>query len=473
VFFVFLYEFEFSGSCFFTMKYSILAVFLFALSFELTGRTKHVLLVARAHALPDTICQGQYSQLSVTTEGGSGPFTYLWHPAATLSDPNISDPVATPLVNTMYYIEVTDQSLSVSADSIMVYVETIPLPPSPIAGPAQVCADSVCHYSVNQVIEAKSYSWTVPSEAIIQSGQNTPEILLKWGNKPGTVSVIIGNACGTSVPSVLSVSLTGIPVASTGIIGPSHLCQSDTGHYHTDTIPYALTYIWNIPGDAKILDGAGTNSVTVKLGISAGEISVYGENTCGTGPPVSMQVALDSLPASAGTITGTDTVCKGTGNYNYFISPVSFANSYGWTLPQGAVISSGQQTNRIIVEFGTNAVSGPLTAFGINSCGNGQASIKQIFIKNCSGIKENKFGSEITITPNPVSGKFYVHSKGSEDHYELYILDQLGEVLYHSHSEWSGTASTLEIDASAFPRGMMFLKVFNENGFFTTKFIVH
>ena len=455
------------------MKYAILPVFFLALSLQLAGQTGHLLLIATAHAAPDTICQGQYSQLSVSLEGGTAPFTYLWSPAATLSNPNIPNPSATPLVNTMYYVTVTDQLLNSSTDSIMVYVETIPSPPSPVSGPSQVCADTICNYSIDPVTGATSYSWTVPEGAIIQSGQNTPVIQLKWGNNSGTVSVIIGNTCGTSVPSVLVVSVTPIPPASPGIEGPSHLCQSDTGNYHTDTILYAITYKWSIPGDATILDGSGTTSVRVKWGISAGDISVSGENSCGTGPLFSKPVALDSLPAGAGTISGPDTVCSGTGSYNYFITPVPFATSYGWTLPQGAVISSGQHTNRITVEYGTNAVSGPITAFGINDCGNGQASIKQIIIKNCSGTNENKFGSEITITPNPVSENLFIRSKGPEDHYEIIILNQLGEILYHSRHTWNGPENTLEIDVTHFPHGMMYLKLFNETGSFTAKFIVH
>ena len=455
------------------MKHSILTVFLIILSIQLAGQTEPLLLVAKAHAIPDTICQGQYSQLSVTTEGTTGPMTYLWFPAATLSNPIISDPIATPLVNTMYHVKVTDQMLNTSADSIMVYVETIPMPPSPVSGLSQVCAASICNYSVNQVTGATSYSWTVPSGAIIQSGQNTHAIQLKWGNNSGTISVIIGNKCGTSVPSVLTVNVTSIPPASSGIEGPMHLCQSDTGVYYTDTISHAVTYQWSVPGDAIILSGAGTAVIMVKWGISAGDVSVSGVNSCGTGPPVIAAVALDSLPSIADTISGPDTVCIGTGGYNYSITPVRFATSYGWTLPQGAVISSGQHTNRASVEFRTDAVSGPITAFGINTCGNGQAAIKQIIVKNCSGITENKFGSEISISPNPVSENLFIHSRGTEDHFEITILNQLGKILYHSRITWSGSEHILKIDASRFPRGMMFLKLFNENGSFTAKFIVH
>ena len=39
---------------------------------------------------------------------GSGGVTYSWDPAATLDDPNIATPIATPTDTTLYFITVTD-----------------------------------------------------------------------------------------------------------------------------------------------------------------------------------------------------------------------------------------------------------------------------------------------------------------------------------------------------------------------------
>ena len=453
------------------IKYSSFTIFLFVLSIQLFGQKANLLFIVKAHASPDTICQGQYTQLSVSLTGGTGPFTYFWYPGATLSNPAIQNPVATPLISTMYTVIVTDQTQSVS-DSIMVYVETIPLPPSSIMGPSEVCGDSAYIYSVAEVEDATSYSWTVPAGTTIESGQNTHLIDLKWGNNSGTVSVIIANKCGTSVPSVLAVNVMPAPDATSAIHGPSLICQSDTGSYQADSILNASSYVWTVPADATILSGAGTASVMVKWGISAGDISVSGKNGCGTGPLLVKSVGVDSLPGTSGIIHGADTVCRGSNSYEYFTSPVPYASSYGWTLPQGAIINSGQHTNHISVQFGNKAQTGPVTAFGINSCGNGQASIKQVIVKNCIGIQNNNFGSLITLSPNPVSGTLYIKSKGQESHFEITVIDQLGKTLYNASPEWPGGDFILEIDVSRFPKGMMFLNLFNENGSFTSKFIV-
>ena len=111
------------------MKIATLLFFLSAMSVNLSGQTP---LIAEAHAVPDTICQGQFSQLSVSLEGGQGPFTYFWFPSTGLSNPLSPNPQASPLVNTMYHLVVTDQLSNTAADSILVYVETVPPPPSAV-----------------------------------------------------------------------------------------------------------------------------------------------------------------------------------------------------------------------------------------------------------------------------------------------------------------------------------------------------
>lgn len=52
-----------------------------------------------------TICQGSSVQISA-----SGLTSYSWSPAASLSDPNISDPIASPITTTTYYVTGADSN---------------------------------------------------------------------------------------------------------------------------------------------------------------------------------------------------------------------------------------------------------------------------------------------------------------------------------------------------------------------------
>ena len=77
---------------------------------------------------------------------------------------------------------------------------------------------------------------------------------------------------------------------------------------------------------------------------------------------------------SAGTITGTTTLCAGTSNVAYTVPPVTNATGYIWTTPTGGSVISGGNTNSILVNYSTSAVSGNITVKGTNSCGQGTPS---------------------------------------------------------------------------------------------------
>ena len=58
---------------------------------------------------PEVIDEGESSQLTVIVTGGSGEYTYAWEPVETLDNPNIANPVASPIdPETVYKVVVTD-----------------------------------------------------------------------------------------------------------------------------------------------------------------------------------------------------------------------------------------------------------------------------------------------------------------------------------------------------------------------------
>jgi len=85
-------------------------------------------------------------------------------------------------------------------------------------------------------------------------------------------------------------------------------------------------------------------------------------------------VTVNPLPNPATSITGTANVCKGQQGVSYYVAQINGATSYTWTLPTGATIGSGANTNSIVVNFAANAQSGNISVVGVNACGNGQAS---------------------------------------------------------------------------------------------------
>jgi hypothetical protein len=102
---------------------------------------------------------------------------------------------------------------------------------------------------------------------------------------------------------------------------------------------------------------------------------VYGNNLCGNGAvSPDFPVTVTALPDPAGVITGQTAVCQGTSGVIYTVPLIANATSYLWTVPSGATIVAGQTTATITVDFGLTAVSGNVTVYGSNSCGNGGSS---------------------------------------------------------------------------------------------------
>jgi hypothetical protein len=87
-----------------------------------------------------------------------------------------------------------------------------------------------------------------------------------------------------------------------------------------------------------------------------------------------------TTPATAGTITGSSSVCQGQNSVTYTVPVIANATSYIWTLPSGATGTS--TTNSITVNYGSSAVSGNITVKGHNNCGDGSISSLAITVLN-------------------------------------------------------------------------------------------
>jgi subtilisin family serine protease len=217
-----------------------------------------------------------------------------------------------------------------------------------------------------------SYQWS--------NNATTQNITVSTG---GNYTVRVTNSQGYispwSAPKIVTVN--SLPANAGTISGSAPVCQGQNSvTYTVPTIANATSYVWTLPSGAT--GASTTNSITVNYGTSAtsGNITVKGTNTCGNGSTSTYAVTVNSLPASAGIITGTATVCQGQNSVTYTVPTIANATSYVWTLPSGATGAS--TTNSITVNYGTSAVSGNITVKGTNSCGNGATSTYAVTVNN-------------------------------------------------------------------------------------------
>ncbi len=81
------------------------------------------------------------------------------------------------------------------------------------------------------------------------------------------------------------------PLAPGPVQGETTLCANAESTFRVDPVPGAEHYAWSLPEDAVIVDGEGTNQVTVRFGETSGDITVAAENNC-RGPEQVLEVDL-------------------------------------------------------------------------------------------------------------------------------------------------------------------------------------
>ncbi|NTW25824.1 MAG: fibronectin type III domain-containing protein, partial [Lentimicrobium sp.] len=301
--------------------------------------------------------------------------------------------------------------------------------PGPVSGNTIVCSGSAQLYTVLPVPGATSYTWTIP---VGWSGSSvTNQINIVAGSSSGTISVLANNANGSSLPSSLNVIVNLPPSGPGAISGNPQVCEEATQLYSVAPVNAADFYNWTLPSGWT---GTSTlNTINVIAGSNGGTISVAAGNECGISAPAQLAVIVYALPAPAGLISGPIEVCTGS-SVVYSVSPVGGALSYTWGLPEGATGQSNSAT--IEVFYGATAVSGSISVYGSNACGNGQAASMPVVV------------NPVLAQPGAINGALIV-CEGSAQTYS--ITPQSGADFYNwiLPPAWTGTSTSNTINVIA------------------------
>ncbi len=193
-----------------------------------------------------TICKNAQAQLNVT--GGE---SYSWSPAATLSDPLIANPLASPVSNTKYYVVIKDAINCEYVDSVEVSVRPDAI--FSINGPRFICKDSSLQLNATG---GDVYSW-LPATGLNNAG--IPDPIASPSSTTDYTVTITESVCNQT--QTLATRLTIIPTPAVNAIKSNDI---DCSHDRSQLIATgASQYLWT-PA-TTLSDPAVSNPVATPL----------------------------------------------------------------------------------------------------------------------------------------------------------------------------------------------------------------
>lgn len=148
-------------------------------------------------------------------------------------------------------------------------------PPVPVAvnGPLHACpSQSGVVYTVQPVPGAVSYTWIVPSQDTLASGQGTASIVVNFSSNTGihVISVVAANTCGTSSSYSISVDVSNPVPVFTVVPYPVSTTAPSTFQALTNNVTYAWTFANGNPASSasQTQSVSWTNSGTYLCGLT-------------------------------------------------------------------------------------------------------------------------------------------------------------------------------------------------------------
>ncbi len=234
-------------------------------------------IVVDASLAEDTICASENTQFTASASDGcnNGPYNFSWSPATGLSNANIANPIASPLVTTTYTLTVSENG-SCTAPQIIPFTITVnPSPTATVTGTVALCENSpptavifegsgaTAPYTINYTLNG------VPQNPIVTS---VPVTILAPTDVPGTYVIALTSISESSIAQcsqvqtqTATITINPLPVVDGGTdqilcepngVTPSEVILTGTG---------AITYSWNndINDGIAFTPPAGTTTYTL------------------------------------------------------------------------------------------------------------------------------------------------------------------------------------------------------------------
>jgi gliding motility-associated-like protein len=306
----------------------------------------------QSYALNDTtLCTGESGQIGFQYEN-SGTATYQWVPATGLSDPNISNPIASPSSTTTYILLASN---GICTDTISQTVAVKPFMEANFDAPLEGCSPVNINFNnLSTSSQTANYQWNFGDGSAINSGSN-PEHTF---NNPGAflVTLIINDPASCNVRDTIQRVLTFFSDTSYSL-PPQMICLGSTqqiGLLPSESI--YITYQWlnpvNLSSDTIANPVAGPNQtieyvLVASNGVCLDTISQIVE----VRPVLAADFQAPLFGCTSGSISLSNTSTGGTAlNYSWYINNNFIGNDTNYT----TVLSAGTYEILLIVNDTTS-----------------------------------------------------------------------------------------------------------------------
>jgi len=281
---------------------------------------------------------------------------------------------------------------------------------------------------------------------------NTYHYCASGTNSQGSID---GNDMTFTTPPILPVVITTAANPVYGSMATLNGTVNAGGAATTVSFEYGPTIAYGLTANGVPASIAGntTTGFTADLnGLSLSTLYHFrakGVNSVGTsyGSDMTFTTLNCNSPGNPGTITGPASVCANASGKIYSVLPITNATGYIWTVPPGASISSGANTNTITVTFGS--ASGNVAVNGTSSaCGNGPVSTLAVTV---NPIPAPTITGQTSLCVN--TGYFDYYTQPSQSNYTWVISSggtiAYGAGTYHVTVNWTGSgAQTISVNYS-------------------------
>ncbi len=362
---------------------------------------------------PESVCELEM-EVAYSVEPIAGATSYVW----TLPEGATGSSDSSTII-VSFDINAISGELSVygvnaygngTASSLSIIVSALPQSAGPISGALEVCQSQMSVlYSIDEIIGATYYEWSLPPGATGTSNTNT--ILVDFSNTAttGTISVYGGNSCGNGEPTTTQINVNVLPSEAGNINGPSSICQGEQDVlYSVSQIAGATNYEWTLPVGAMGQSDSNTIVVSYDANSISGMITVAGVNLCGAGGESSMPVEVRQTP------TKPNITQNGHDLHSDYIE------GNQWHTFAGMIEGATAQDYEVTWD------DYYYTIITINGCVSDTSNVIQVIVSDVPQI-DNK--SKVIAYPNPVSNELTLEKPGNFSKLEFKIIKATGETL--------------------------------------------